>query len=90
MPPHESHHLPAAVISALVRVALRVEHAVGLLIDEAGKQLLRVPEYHGPGENLTRCIQCAKARHELATHEQYAKECSEGADREFKGYEGDR
>lgn len=34
-----------------------VQHALALAIDEAGEQLLCVPEYQGPGEDLRRGVQ---------------------------------
>ena len=46
-----------------------IKHGLTLLINEAGKQLLRISEYESPSKNLGGRVECAKSWHELAAHE---------------------
>ena len=46
-----------------------VEYSLALLINKACEQLLRIPEYQRPGEDLRGCIECAETWDKLAAHE---------------------
>ena len=47
-----------------------LQYGPALLIDEAREELLSVPKYQCPGDNLSRRVQCGEPWHELATHEE--------------------
>jgi hypothetical protein len=59
----------SASLASLVSSANVVEHAVRLLIDQSGEQLLRVTENDGPREDLRRAVERAEARNECPAHE---------------------
>ena len=61
-----------------------IEHGLALLIDEAGEELLGVPEDQRPGKDLRGGVKCAEARDELTTHEQQTKEGGNRPSREFE------
>ena len=61
-----------------------IEHGLALLIDEAGEELLGVPEDQRPGKDLRGGVECAEAGDELTTHEQQTKKRGNRPGREFQ------
>ena len=67
-----------------------VEYGLALLIDKACEQLLRIPEYQSPSENLRGCIERGETWDKLAAHEQKAEESSDRAGWELERGECNR
>jgi hypothetical protein len=67
--------------SQFVGAAHILKYGLALLINEASKQLLRIPEHERPSKNLGGGVECAKPWHELATDERQTQERSDSTSR---------